>query len=675
VLGSGEGLSKVRVGVDVGGTFNDYVAVRGDEVFRWKELGRAPRQAQIAESIGAHLTPSDRLTEVVYGSTLAVNALLERKHPAPALITTAGFEDLLDLRRQRRPDLYRSWIHHPDPVIPRSMRFGVAERTGPRGEIIAPLTRREVDRAVNALPSDLGAVAVCLLHSYINPTHELLIEESLRRLRPDLSYVLSCKTFPEIREYEQISSVAAEAYLLPIFDDYLTALEAAIRSVEPTASVWVMQSGGGRLGFESARSNPTRTVMSGPAGGVVAAKLAGQQIDTSDLITFDVGGTSADVALVRDGEAVMIYERELEGLPLLGASIDVHSIGAGGGSVLSVDEGGLLHVGPRSAGAFPGPACYGLGGAEPTLSDAHLVLGRLPVTQPLAGGLTLNENAAWFAMTAIAAQMMRGVEEVAEAAIDIANSNMVNAIRLVSVERGYDPRAHTLVAFGGAGPLHAAEVADRLGITTVLVPFGAGVLSALGSVAAQPRADASKSVLAGEDEVDLVQATIDDLVGSLAPYLPEGAVRPGIALVTIDMKYVGQNWVISVPLVGKIVKSQIRRAFEKRYRALYGILLDRPISYVTVRVALLGDEAGGPTARLATRDSGDLISSSPHRVYHGGEWLAASLWRGGISEGGVAGTAVVCLPDTTIFVPAGTALIRCAAGYLFTRRRGIDGQV
>jgi N-methylhydantoinase A len=653
----------VRVGVDIGGTFNDYVALMDGVIHSWKELAQEPRQRQIAESIKAHIGRS--MSELVHGSTLAINALHERRYGAPSLITTAGFEDVLDLRRQRRPDLYRPWVHHVAPIIPRELRFGVTERVGPRGEIITPLKEGEAERVVRQLPSNVKAVAVSLLHAYANPAHEERVEQSLRQFRPDLTVVLSSRAFAEIGEYERASSVAVEGYLRPILDEYLTDLEASIRAFAPGSSAWIMQSVGGRLSFDIARLHPSHTVMSGPAGGVIGATIIGKRAGRKHLITFDVGGTSSDVALVRDGEPVMSYERSVAGLPLLGAGIDVHSIGAGGGSIISIDESGLLHVGPRGSGAVPGPACYGLGGEDPTLSDAHLVLGRLPADQRLAGGLKLSEGPARRSLARIARRLGREVEEVAQAAIDIVNSEMVNAIRLVSVERGYDAREHTLVAYGGAGPLHAFEVAAELGIPSVLVPYAPGVLSAFGTVAATPRADASRSILASEREVNVVKKTIRELADSLRSYLPADTLHRGALDVTLDMKYDGQNWALSVPVLGSITRDALRRSFERRYQAQYGILLDRPIEYVTVRVALVGaaeDGASLPLPGLAAdyRPATRL----DHRVFVSGRWRHASVSIGGIPIATVDGPAVVCLSDSTVFVPPGASLERSHAGFL-----------
>jgi N-methylhydantoinase A len=522
------------LGVDVGGTFTDAVLLAEDGL-RTAKVPTAARQEEsvlaAAEAVGA--VGVERFT---HGTTVATNALLERKGARTAFVATDGFEHLLHLRRQNRAHLYRLCAAHPEPLVPVQRCHGVRERIGPDG-VVEPL-------ALESLPELAGveAVAVCLLFAFRDASHERAVAEELRRRLPRARVVASHEVAPEVREYERASTTAIDAYLGPAVARYLEALGVASVGAglpEPL----VMRSSGGLATLAEAAAHPAVALVSGPAGGVVgAARVAGVE----DAITLDMGGTSTDVCLIRGGEVERSAEREVAGFPLRLPMVDLQTVGAGGGSIVWRDAGGALRVGPESAGADPGPACYGRGGTRPTVTDANLLLGRLP--DELAGGLQLDRAAAELAFDGI---------DPAEA-IEVVNAEMLRALRVVSVERGHDPRELALVAFGGAGPLHACALAEELGIETVLVPETAGVLSALGLVAADERRDFVRSYVCPLDE---------------AGELPlEGEA---------ELRYRGQSFELTVPL-----QSQLADAFHRAHEARYGYAdREREIEVVAVRTA------------------------------------------------------------------------------------------
>jgi len=482
------------VGVDVGGTFTDLVAIVGGEVVTAKVPSVPGAQARgVAAALRAVEGPIDVLA---HGTTVATNALLERRGARTALVTTEGFRDVIEIGRQARASLYDLTAHGPAPLVPRELRFVVRERMGPEG-VLVPLDEGSLAAAVEAVArAGVEAVAVCLLFSYLHPEHERRVGEALRAALPGVRVSLSTELLPEFREYERSSTTAANAYLAPALSAYLAELEP-----QPL----VMQSSGGVVEAAVAAERPAACVLSGPAAGVAGAAFVAGLGGYGDVLTFDMGGTSTDVAAVLGGEAVVTAESVVGGVPIRFPMVDVHTIGAGGGSIAWLDDGGALRVGPRSAGASPGPACYGRGGEEPTVTDANLVLGRLRDGAVLGGEVTLDRALAERALE------RSGIE--AEGVVDVVNANMARALRVVSVERGIDPRGLGLVAFGGAGPLHACALAEELGMERVLVPRASGVLSALGLAVADLRRD----YLGWETEVDLPGAAVTRYVDARYP--------------------------------------------------------------------------------------------------------------------------------------------------------------
>lgn len=502
--------SQLRIGVDTGGTFTDFIVAFKNRQFSFKvpSTPHAPAQAiltgldQTLELLTEEFADfSEAEVDIVHGTTVATNALLERKGARTALVTTAGFEDVIEIGRQARPDLYNLAVKRPEPLIPGELRFGVKERISAEANVIEPLTVRELTALVKKLKrAEVESVAISLLFSFSNPDHEKKIAEALESIGVPVS--VSHKILPEYREFERTSTVVINAYLAPRVSDYLgkltEGLSRKLRRQDETR-LRIMQSSGGSISAEVAAREPVRTILSGPAGGVVAAMRIAELAEIGDVVTFDMGGTSTDVALCK-GEARTTNEAQIIGLPVAVPILDIHTVGAGGGSIAYVDEGGALRVGPESAGADPGPACYGFG-TRPTVTDANLVLGRFAGGGLLAGEMALDEFRAAAVLDRLADEMSRASsklvtrEQAALGVIRVANANMEQALRLVSVERGHDPRLFSLVSFGGAGGLHAAALASALRIPRVLIPCFPGAFSALGVLLADVVKDYSRTVM------------------------------------------------------------------------------------------------------------------------------------------------------------------------------------
>jgi len=527
----------VRVlGIDVGGTFTDAVLVADGEVRTAKVSTAARQEASVLAAAAA--VGADDVDRFTHGTTVATNALLERRGARTAFVTNTGFEHLLHLRRQNRAHLYRPCADHPPPLVPLERCVGVEGRLGPDGELVS------LD--LSTLPDlDADAVAVCLLFAFRDPNHERAVADEVRRRLPNAHVVASHEVSPELREYERASTTAVDAYLGPVVARYLRSLEETCDEAGLPVP-YVMRSSGGLATLEEAAGHAAFALLSGPAAGVVGAARVAAHAGFENALSFDMGGTSTDVCAIVGGEARREHERVVGGLPVRLPTLAVHTVGAGGGSIARIDAGGALRVGPGSAGAIPGPACYGRGGDRPTVTDANLLLGRLPAHLP--DGLELDAAAARGALGALDP----------EAVVEIVNAEMTRALRLISIEQGLDPRDFALVAFGGAGPLHACALADELGMSTVLVPAAAGVLSALGLAAADERRDAVRSYVAPLAEV-----------GEL----------PGVG--EADLRYEGQSFELTVPL-GPRLAERFHEAHERRYgHADPG----RPLELVAVRTA------------------------------------------------------------------------------------------
>ena len=494
------------VGIDTGGTFTDFVVLAGDEIRVHKEPSTPTNPTEAILAGLEHL--GSEIGEVVHGSTVATNALLERRGARTALATTAGFEDVLEIGRQTRPAIYDLSVTRPAPLVERQARFGVRERLGTKGEVVVPLEAGDAAEVASAIAAGgFESVAICLLHSYANPEHERLVVAALEEVF-DGFLTASHQVLPEFREYERTSTTVANAYVGPIMQRYLGELADRL----PGPRIRIMQSNGGSISLQAARRSAVQTILSGPAGGVVGGVEVGRLAGYPDVITFDMGGTSTDVSLCQ-GEPARTSESSVGGLPIRLPVIDIHTVGAGGGSIAYRDPGGALRVGPRSAGAVPGPICYGRGDTDVTVTDANLFLGRLSPTHFLGGGSMLDMAPVEGAILGLATAMGMSSVELAEGIVSVANMTMAGAIRVISVERGFDPRDFSLVSFGGAGSMHAAALARDLGIPRVIIPAAAGILSALGMLLADIVRDYSQTLMVATDVAD--GGTLDAAFASL----------------------------------------------------------------------------------------------------------------------------------------------------------------
>jgi len=572
-----------RVGVDSGGTFTDFVIVRNGEVEIFKELS-TPQEPEEAIMKGMARAGNSAASEVIHGSTVATNALLERKGARTALLTTEGFEDILVIGRQTRRELYNIFVTRPDPLVPAGLRMGVRERTLYDGSIATPLDQDHLQTLINRLRSEnVESVAVSLLYSFANTEHENKVLCALEPLRLRVS--LSSRILPEYREYERTSTTVINAYLAPLMSRYLTQLTERL----PHGSLRVMQSNGGTVRAKTAADAPVKTILSGPAGGVVGAFHVAQACGYSRVITFDMGGTSTDVSLC-DGDVKVTHEGQIDGMPIGISMMDIHTVGAGGGSIAELDAGGALTVGPQSAGADPGPICYGKG-HRLTVTDANVILGRLLPRFFLGGTMPLAKARIEPALDMLGwTKQWRSVEELAQGVVDVVNNNMEQAIRLISVERGYDPREFALFCFGGAGGLHATHLAEALGMRRVIVPQFPGALSALGLLLADVRKDYSQTVLINAAGSDARVKTLFAALYSvgMAELEAEGFKKNEIHRIdSLDLRYRGQSYELTVPLVADFIE-RFHKAHERRYGyANRG----RDVELVNVRTTFLGRTA------------------------------------------------------------------------------------
>ncbi|HWQ00220.1 MAG TPA: hydantoinase/oxoprolinase family protein [Vicinamibacterales bacterium] len=640
----------LRIGVDTGGTFTDFVVFGGDGI-RVHKVRSTPDDPSRAVLQGlAELGIVDRHAEVVHGSTVATNAVLERKGARVAFIATAGFEDILRIGRQTRRQLYNLMVEERRPIVDPALTFGVPERLAADGSVVEPLDLAAVDELARRLrEAGAEAVAVCLLHAYRNPVHERLVCERLASA--GLTVCASHEILREYREFERGSTTALNAYVTPLMARYLGALEAGLGG----RSLRIMQSNGGSISAAAAKAAAVQTILSGPAAGVVGAKVVGEMLGYAKVISFDMGGTSTDVSLI-DGAIGLRTEAEVGDFPIRLATIDIHTVGAGGGSIAAVDAGGALRVGPRSAGAEPGPICYGRG-SELTVTDANLLLGRLDPTYFLGGRMTLDVDRPRAAARLVARRLGVGELALAEGIVRAANASMERAIRVVSVERGFDPREFALVAFGGAGGMHACEIADRLEIGTVIVPRLAGVLSALGMLLADVTRDYSVTLLQPVETLDP-----DRLAEAFAPLLDqarrdlaaEGFAGDAVLLErALDVRYIGQSYEITVP-----VGPDFRAEFDRRHARTYGYADPRrPAEVVNLRVRAVGvtTKPSIPRAGRVESRTPEPAAVSTTRFDGRGYPTPHFRWERLPSGASAAGPAVISGEAATVVVPPGFA--------------------
>ncbi len=587
----------IRVGVDTGGTFTDFVYQTGEQrrIFKVASTPGDPARAiteglkQIAQEAEAKLLRF----EVVHGTTVGTNALLQRKGARTALVTTAGFEDVIEIGRQARPELYNLNAIKPPPLVPSELRFGVRERVAANGEVLEPLTDEAIETLRGAVhASGCESIAVSLLFSFVDPQHEVAIAQTLDSVGVPLS--VSHRILPEYREYERTSTICVNAYLQPLMGRYLSRLGPSLKSEIPRLTLRVMQSSGGSISAEAAAQEPVRTILSGPAGGVVGAMQASRLAGVSNIITFDMGGTSTDVALCDQEGMRLTNESIVAGVPVAVPMMDIHTVGAGGGSIARVDEGGSLRVGPESAGADPGPACYGRS-ALPTVTDAHAVLGHFPGAALLNGEFELKVARARHALDNLSAEMGQAAErkvttiEAAAGVLDVVTTNMERALRHISVERGYDPRDFTLIPFGGAGGLHAVDLARALRIPRVLIPPSPGALSALGVLTADVVKEQTRTVMC-----EATHSTQRDLEKAFREMERQGRAtlrHEGFAESkqrherSLAARYKGQSFELQI----KQTSGNIAAAFHRAHLSRYGYAQEKNVvEIVSARVRSIG---------------------------------------------------------------------------------------
>ena len=647
--------------VDTGGTFTDFVLYRGGRISTLK-LPSTPADPSRAVLAGVRrLMDEDEPFLMVHGSTVGTNALLERKGARVVLVTNRGFEDVIEIGRQNRPQLYALAGHRPPPLVARGDRVGIGGRLGPQGEEIEPLEMAEVEAVVGR---DADAWAVALLHAYANPAHEAAVAGRLRSAGHLVS--VSSEILPEYREYERTSTTVVNAYIAPVVSGYLGRLE----EESGAQAIRIMGSNGGALPVARAREEPVHTVLSGPAGGVVGALAWARRAGFRDIVTFDMGGTSTDVSLC-PGRPLRTREFSIGGQPAAIPVIDIHTVGAGGGSLARVDPGGALRVGPESAGAVPGPICYGRGGAGLTVTDAHVWLGRLPAEGFLGGSATLDRAAVEKPLADLAGRLGATLEDAAAGIVAVVNSSMERALRVISVERGHDPAAFLVVAFGGAGGLHVAELSERLGAAGALVPPDPGLLSAYGMLAAPVTREVSRTVLVASDD-PVATAQLGGVLAELedtatARMTEEGHGRESLTVEHwVDARYLGQSF--ELPVRAQDWVERFHQAHAQRYGYRQD---DARVEAVTLRVVTRapGLSLDPPALEPATEPT---PPARPARVHTGGQLQdAACWWRHELRAGHtLPGPGLVLEYSSTTWIPSGWRAEVDELGNLLLRREG-----
>jgi N-methylhydantoinase A len=649
-----------RIGVDVGGTFTDLVLYDDEsgrvEVEKQPTTPEAPERGVVAAVAGA--VPDELLRRAryfVHGTTVGLNSLLERRGATVGLLATRGFRDVLEIRRGDRGDMYDLFWRQPPPLVPRRLRLPVTERVLADGSVRVPIDLEDVRAAARAfLEEGVDCVAVAFLHAYANPSHELAAAGALREAGFAGELSLSHAVSGEYREYERTSTTVIDAFVRPRMSRYIASLEEGLRRAGFDGDALMTRSGGGALSFAEAESRPFETILSGPVAGAEAAAQLARELGIASAVTADVGGTSFDTALVLDGRTQLLYEGQIGGMPLQTPWIDVRSVGAGGGSVAYVDRGGLLQVGPRSAGAVPGPACYGRGGAEPTVTDAALLLGMLGEGR-LAAGLRLDREAARRAVAPLREALgFASSDDVARGVVTIAAVTMANAIREISIERGHDPRESTLIAFGGAGPLFAVLLARELGIPRVAVPLHAGNFSASGLLGADLAQGASRTRILRLGAAGLAEASA--LLADLFASLDGGGGRREARL---DMRYVGQehSLTIAVPYAGSRLTAdaeEVRRLFTAAYRRTFAHAMEEEVEIVSLRAEVSQPLASRRERRVEAHGDAAAGSVEAHSFAEGAPRRFALVRRGGLAAGArLEGPAIVVEPTATTYLDAG----------------------
>ncbi|MEX2419867.1 MAG: hydantoinase/oxoprolinase family protein [Acidimicrobiia bacterium] len=646
----------MHAAVDVGGTFTDIVVWDGTDLTTGKVPTTPDQSVGVVEALDRFAPDGTRL---VHGTTAATNAVLQRRGARTALVTDAGFEDLIEIGRQDRPSLYDITQVRPDPIAPPALRFGFGGRGWPddSGSVDADDLARLCDAVAAGAPE---AVAVSLLYSFAHRDREAAVARALDARLPNVPVSLSSEVVAEFREFERASTTLLNAYLTPVVADYLRRLGEVVGAAGVIGSPSVMRSSGGLMSLEAAAALPASIILSGPAGGAVAAGALGTALGRQTVVSFDMGGTSTDVCRIEDGRPEVGYERSIDGMPCRMPSVAIHTVGAGGGSVGWADPGGALRVGPRSAGAEPGPASYGRGGLEAAVTDADLVLGMIGADVQLGGSLRLDSRAAETALRRLGDSVGLGVADTALGVVAVVESHMERAIRSVSVEQGVDPRGSVLVAFGGAGGLHASALARRLGMASVIIPAHAGVFSAFGMLLAPPRADAARSVLL-QDGADLEEPT-HAVTNEALRAMPDART---VDLV-MDVRYRGQSHETSVPYRPGKGWDVLSQRFHDAHRQRNGFARpDDPIELVTIRAEATGNPALTWAEVPHRVESGDPSRGTRQVLTGAGEVAASVWWRASLAPGSeVMGPAVIEESEATTFVGVGERVVVHESGAL-----------
>ena len=656
----------MRVGIEVGGTFTDLVAIDRGRVVVAKVPSTPARPDEGAlAALAAADVRLDEIEDLVHGSTVATNAILERKGARVAFFVTAGFRDLLLLQRHDRKRIYDLFYQKPEPVVGRADSFEIVERIDADGEIVTPLDVEAARRVARSALSGgaYGAVAICFLNSYANPDHEERVADLIRREHPGVFVTHSAEVTREFREYERATTTTLSAYVQPVIDSYVSRLEAELGSRGFRRNFSIMQSNGGRLPTEGIRRNAIACLYSGPAAGVMGAVRQAGVSGFDDIVTLDMGGTSTDVCLVRGGKPDLSTETEINGLPVRAPVIDIATIGAGGGSIVWVDDGGMLRVGPESTGADPGPACYGRGGTLPAVTDAHLLRGTLKAAAFVGGRMSLDRDRSEAALTPLAERFGMSLEEMADAALRVADANIVRAIQLVSTERGRDPRDYVLVPFGGAGPLHAARVAEELEIGTIVVPPNAGVLSAFGLLAADfLRYDSyTRHLIVEGDVADTVREVFAAMKGRAVEAFAALGLVEGLAFTcALEMRFVGQAFEIPVTLEETALEdlkaeTLLESFVEAHHRVFaFGDAGRQRVEIVSFRLGVSAPP--GPVPTLAEGRGMEPFSTEGSVFDRGERTACVVMSRSALGPGSeIAGPALVADETSTIYAPGGWA--------------------
>lgn len=635
---------KYRIGVDTGGTFTDVALIAeatGDILVT--KVPSTPENSAIGvmdgvkQILSKNNIPTDKISFFTHGSTVATNTLLERKGAKTALITTKGFKDILEIGRQTRPDLYNFRVRRSKPLIPRNLRWEIDERINAQGEVTKDFQREDINELMEMIRRDnIESLVICLINSFLNDENEVKLRDMLTEEFPDLSITISADILPEIKEYERTSTVAVNGYVMPKMHFYLRDLEKSIKEYGISSELYIMQSNGGIITTDTAVEQPVRTVLSGPAGGVISGTDVARQTGIGNLITIDMGGTSLDAALINDGEPQYTTNSRINDFPINVPMVEMHTIGSGGGSIAWIDSGGALRVGPHSAGADPGPVCYNKGGTEPTVSDANAILGRLNPDSILGGKMKMNlEGAKKAVEEKIAKPLGLSVEEAAEGILKVVNANMVRGIRVVSVEKGHDTRDFSLLAFGGAGPLHAVDIAHELESKNVIVPFSPGINCATGMLIADVRHDYVNSFISTTSSIDYDR--LNQSLKALENVARETLGAQGFddehteIIYSIDLRYAGQAYDINVELedadADESALDKAVRNFHEIHERIYGFSrTEEKLETVNVRLSSFGLIEKLESKKLEAGSGAD-VPYTTRDVYFDGEFHETKIFQ------------------------------------------------